>query len=136
MTAAELSVLIWRKDLIRSRERICWGDWRSRFSTRWATSGGAITPRWLVPDRRGDAPPSTQVLSDTFAAAVVAAGIRRDVTPQALRHSYASRLIENGVDIRIVPILPGHAATAIYTHITTPPRMSLHDLLDRLMSGL
>ena len=69
----------------------------------------------------------------------MAAGIQRRVTPHSLRHSYATRLIENGVNIRIVQILLGHASiasTAIYTHLTTPTRASLHSLLDRLMTGL
>jgi integrase/recombinase XerD len=95
--------------------------------------------RWLFPNHRGDAPLNPRVLARTFAAAATAAGIRRDVTPHTLRHSYATRLIENGVDIRIVQILLGHASiasTAVYTHLTTPTRTSLHSLLDRLMTGL
>ena len=95
--------------------------------------------RWLFPNRHGDAPINKRVLSDTFAAAAEAAGIQRRVTPHTLRHSYATRLIENGVNIRIVQILLGHssiASTAIYTHLTTPTQASLHSLLDRLMTGL
>jgi integrase/recombinase XerD len=65
------------------------------------------------------------------------AGIQRDVTPHALRHGYATRLIENGVDIRIVQILLGHAritSTAIYTHLGTgegPRRQPAHVVLVR-----
>jgi integrase/recombinase XerD len=95
--------------------------------------------RWLFPNRRGEAPIGRRVLSHTFAATAARAGIRQGITPHALRHSYATRLIENGVDIRVVQILLGHASitsTAIYTHLTTPTRASLHSLLDRLMTGL
>ena len=95
--------------------------------------------RWLFPNRHGEAPIGRRVLSQTFSAAAALAGIRQGITPHALRHSYATRLIENGVDIRVVQILLGHAriaSTAIYTHLTTPIRASLHGLLDRLMTGL
>ena len=95
--------------------------------------------RWLFPNRRGDAPLDERVLRRSFAAAAAAAGLRPGVTPHALRHSYATRLIENGVDIRIVQILLGHArlaTTAIYTHLTTPTLAALRGVLDRLMTGL
>ncbi|HTV80750.1 MAG TPA: tyrosine-type recombinase/integrase [Steroidobacteraceae bacterium] len=96
-------------------------------------------PRWLFPNRRGDAPLNARVLARSFAVAAAAAGIRPGVTPHALRHSYATRLIENGVDIRIVQILLGHAriaSTAVYTHLTTPTLAALQGVLDRLMTGL
>jgi site-specific recombinase XerD len=106
------------------------------FGTVWRTHRN---PRWLFPNRRGDGPLDRHVLSHTFAAAADAAGLRHGVTSHALRHSYATRLIENGVDIRVVQILLGHtriATTTIYTHLTTPTRTSLHTLLDRLMTDL
>lgn len=61
--------------------------------------------RWLFPNHRGDAPLNARVLSRSFAAAAAAAGLHRAVTPHALRHSYATRLLENSVDIRVVQIL-------------------------------
>ena len=95
--------------------------------------------RWLFPNHRGDAPLNRRVLSGSFAEAAAAAGLPPGVTPHTLRHSYATRLLENGVDTRVVQVLLGHAriaTTAIYTHLTTPTLTSLQGLLDRLMAGL
>ena len=96
-------------------------------------------PRWLFPNHSGANPANQQVLRRTFGDAARAAGITRRVTPHALRHSYATRLLESGVDTRVVQILLGHvhiATTAIYTHLTEPTRVSLRGILDGLMAGL
>lgn len=96
-------------------------------------------PRWLFPNHSGTKPVNQQVLRRTFTAAARAADITRRVTPHALRHSYATRLLESGVDTRVVQILLGHvniATTSIYIHLTEPTRASLRGVLDKLMSGL
>ena len=94
--------------------------------------------RWLFPSPRQEGPISRYALWLTFKQAVRAAGITRRITPHSLRHSYATRLLESGVDIRVVQILLGHArigTTAIYTHLTEPTRASLKAILDKLMTG-
>ena len=96
-------------------------------------------PRWLCPDRLGTGPVSKNALWRTFRLCVRAAGITRPVSPHALRHSYATRLLESGVDTSVVRILLGHAniaTTSIYMHLTEPTRASLKSILDKLMTGL
>ncbi len=96
-------------------------------------------PRWLFPRRDGTGPICRIVLGQTFRSACAKAGVKLAVTSHSLRHSYATRLLENGVDTRVVQILLGHAniaTTAIYTHLTEPTSVALRGILDRLTVGL
>lgn len=95
-------------------------------------------PTWLFPNRAGTGPVRRDVLLRTFADIAHDAGLV-GVTSHSLRHSYATRLMENRVDTSVVQILLGHASidtTRIYTHLTEPTRASLKAILDPLMTGL
>jgi site-specific recombinase XerD len=95
-------------------------------------------PQWVFATQRrgGHTHPKTVrvALHDACAWARVA-----DITPHCLRHGFATRLLEQGVELRVVQILLGHASirsTEIYTHLTEPIRRQLRVKLDALADGL
>jgi len=92
--------------------------------------------RWLFPSRKtAGRPMTTRQLSRLFHEATEAAGIKKSVSLHALRHSFATHLLERGTDIRIIQALLGHDkldTTARYTRVATGMIANIASPLDLL----
>ena len=96
-------------------------------------------PHYLFPNRKGTGPLCKRSLRNAFNKARDSLGINTNITPQSLRHGFATHLLENGVDIRIVQMLLGHASlssTEIYTHLTKPMCNDLRKQLNVMFGDL
>jgi integrase/recombinase XerD len=78
---------------------------------------------------------SAASIEKVFHAAIARAGIRKTVTPHSLRHSFATHLLEQGVNLRYIQDILGHESpktTQIYTHVATHELGNIKNPLDDL----
>jgi integrase/recombinase XerD len=99
---------------------------------------GVLLPHgWLFPGRNPIEPLSTRQLNRAVHAAAEVAGIKKRVSPHTLRHSFATHLLEQDTDIRVIQVLLGHAkldTTALYTRVANTTIRAVTSPLDRLAS--
>ena len=90
---------------------------------------------WLFPGRSHTDPISTRQINRAIHEAAKAAGIRKRVSPHTLRHSFATHLLEQDVDIRVIQVLLGHSkldTTALYARVATKTIRSVTSPLEHL----
>jgi integrase/recombinase XerD len=95
----------------------------------------ARPPIWLFSGRDAMLPLTTRQLNRAVHAAADMAEITKRVTPHTLRHSFATHLLEQNIDIRVIQVLLGHAkldTTALYTRVATNAIRAVMSPLDRL----
>lgn len=97
------------------------------------------SPHWLFPSRRILTHLPEGSARVAFAKARAVCGFDERFRPHSLRHSFATLMLERGVDIRLIQILLGHSSlqsTELYTHLTEPLREDLRKLLRDITDGL
>ena len=104
-------------------------------------------PVWMFPacgrGARTDMPRATRSFPDSslpivFRQALLESGIQKQASIHTLRHSYATHLLENGVDLRTIKEYLGHNSantTVLYTHLTDKVQQHSRQSLDHLMEG-
>lgn len=82
-----------------------------------------------------EAPLTTRNIQKIVKKAREKSGINKKITPHTLRHSFATHLLENGTDIRLIQSLLGHSSlntTQIYTHVSSEQLKKIQNPLDML----
>jgi integrase/recombinase XerD len=106
---------------------------------RYARAKGRIKPGgWLFPGVNLKRHLSRRQLNRLFHQAAKAAGIERQVNLHSLRHSFATHLLEQKTDVRVIQVLLGHKkleTTARYSHVASKSLLDVKSPLDRLPLG-
>ena len=92
-------------------------------------------PKKLLFEGPGHKPYSASSLRKVFSRSMLAAGVYKKATLHALRHSFATHLLEHGTNLRYIQALLGHSSsktTEIYTHVTKSGIEKISSPLDRL----
>jgi len=107
-----------------------------RFWWREGKRRGVMLPGgWLFPGQNALEPISTRQLNRAVHEAAEAAGIKKRVSPHTLRHSFATHLLEQDVDIRVIQVLLGHSkldTTALYARVATKTIRAVTSPLENL----
>ncbi len=91
--------------------------------------------RWLFPGKHPARHYSARSVQNVITQAGRRAGIEKRVTPNLLRHSFATHLLEAGTDLRYIQELLGHRSsrtTELYTHVSKPRLAAIRNPLDEL----
>ncbi len=110
--------------------------WRSHRHAIWLFPA---LPRAGAPLSRATGPLAVRGVQHAFQAALQASGIQKPATVHTLRHSYATHLLEAGVDLRVIQAYLGHRSpqtTALYTHLTQPTEQRAIEAIQRVMAEL
>ena len=103
------------------------------------TYGQVYKPReWVFENDMSHEPISVRTLQSIFHQSCNKAGISKAVTFHSLRHSYATHLLESGVDLRFIQELLGHSSsktTEIYTHVSVGTLKNIRNPMDDLWGG-
>jgi integrase/recombinase XerD len=95
--------------------------------------------RAAVPPSAATKPMSVSGVQRAFKAALHESGVQKEATVQTLRHSYATHLLEAGVNLRLIQVYLGHSSpqtTAIYTHVTREAEGLAGEAINRVMEDL